>query len=270
MNFSGIAAGLGYTASIVAIGFNFKKRKQVALGITLSGMGAGIFVFAPLMNLAHAHYGSTGFFIVMASMSANVVTFGFLYFPSKLEIFAYEQRQKESGKRNGGIAFAKTFKMYYKSIFKKSIICLSVATFAFCSGTDLVFLNLPTFVEENGFTSTQAALIVSLNGILSVVGRFLTGCLASFQKINLLWLYSGSLSIVAISIAIYPFIANLFVGHVMFSSFLGVFFGCGYVLISPMCSYFVDIQFTSAAIGFVLFFGGAGSMFGPMFAGKDF
>ncbi|XP_045189583.2 uncharacterized protein LOC123546956 isoform X2 [Mercenaria mercenaria] len=47
----------------------------------------------------------------------------------------------------------------------------------------------------------------------------------------------------------------------------GIFFGSGYVLVSPMCSYFVDIQFSSAAIGFVLFFGGAGSLVGPMFAG---
>ena len=267
MFLSGTAAGLGYTASIVAIGFNFKKRKQVALGITLSGMGAGIFAFAPLMNIAHLYYGSTGFFFVMASISANIVTFGALYFPSKLENHTHEQRNKASERTNGSKSLVNILKLYYMYVLKKPVIFLCIATFAFCAGTDLVFLNLPTFIESKGFSSTKAALIVSLNGILSVIGRFLTGCIASIRRINLLWLYSSCLLIVASAIAVYPFVANIFVGHVIFSSVLGIFFGSGYVLISPLCSYFVEIQFTSAAIGFVLFFGGAGSIFGPMLAG---
>ncbi|XP_045189582.2 monocarboxylate transporter 9-like isoform X1 [Mercenaria mercenaria] len=264
---AGIAAGLGYTASIVAIGFNFRKRKHIALGITLSGMGAGIFAFAPLMDLAHSHYGPTGFFIVMATISANVITFGTLYFPSSLEIYTHKQRDIDSESANKDKQLVGILKMYSQSVVKKPIVLLSIAMFAFCGGTDLIFLNLPTFVVSKGFTSIQAALFVSLNGILSVVGRFITGLLASFKKVNVIWLYSGCLSIVAVATVIYPFIANYFIGHILFNLILGIFFGSGYVLVSPMCSYFVDIQFSSAAIGFVLFFGGAGSLVGPMFAG---
>ncbi|XP_045189580.2 monocarboxylate transporter 9-like isoform X2 [Mercenaria mercenaria] len=264
---AGIAAGLGYTASIVVIGFNFKRRKHIALGLTLSGMGAGICAFAPLMDFVHTHYGSTGFFIVMATLSANVITFGTLYFPSKLEIYTHKQRERESESRFGGKHFVGTINMYCNSILKKPIVLLSVATFAYFGGTDIIFLNLPTFVLSKGFTSIQAALIVSLNGILSVVGRFITGLLASFKKINVFWLYSGCACIVAAAIIVYPLIANVYFGQLTFSSVLGLFYASCYVLISPLCSYFVDIHLTSAAIGFVLFSGGIGSLVGPMCAG---
>ncbi|XP_045189575.2 monocarboxylate transporter 10-like isoform X2 [Mercenaria mercenaria] len=263
---AGIAAGLGYTSCIVAVGFNFRRRKNIALGITLSGMGAGIFAFAPLMDLAHAHYGSTGFFIVMAAMSANIITFGTLCFPSKLEIYTHKQREIYSESQTEDNKLTGTVRMYSRSVLKKPIVLLSLATFAFCGGTDLIFLNLPAFVVFKGFTSIEAAMMVSLNGILSVIGRLITGLLVNFKKTNVIWLYSGCLSVVAVTTVIYPFIANFFEGHVIFNLILGLFFGNGYLLVSPLCSYFVDIEFVSAAIGFVLFFGGAGSLFGPMFA----
>lgn len=265
ISFSGIAAGLGYSASVVAIGLNFKKRKDVCLGVTLSGMGAGIFAFAPLMEMAYAHYGATGFFITMATLSANIITFGMLYFPSKLEIWTHKQRQKTANA--GDKAFARNLKMYYAAVIKKPIMLLAVATFAFCGGTDLIFLNLPTIITLKGFTSKQAAFLVSLNGILSVFGRVFSGILSSFKRISEVWLYTCCLGIVAITTAVYPLTSKLLEGQIIYSSVLGLFYGSGYVLISPICSRLVDIEFLSAAIGFVLFWGGIGSFAGPMSAG---
>ncbi|XP_060603169.1 monocarboxylate transporter 9-like [Ruditapes philippinarum] len=72
---AGSGAGLGYTSSIVVIGFNFKTKRDTAVGFALSGLGAGLFAVAPLMQLAAEHYGTTGFFIIQAAISLNIVVF---------------------------------------------------------------------------------------------------------------------------------------------------------------------------------------------------
>ncbi|XP_053406865.1 monocarboxylate transporter 9-like isoform X2 [Mercenaria mercenaria] len=79
---AGTGAALGYTAAMVAVGFNFRRRRNLALGIAVSGVGAGLFVLAPLMQLSREFYGPMGFFIILAAMTANIVTFGQLCFPS--------------------------------------------------------------------------------------------------------------------------------------------------------------------------------------------
>ncbi|XP_060603366.1 monocarboxylate transporter 9-like isoform X3 [Ruditapes philippinarum] len=81
---AGCGAGVGYTSSMVVIGFNFKRKRHLALGFVLSGMGAGLFALAPLMQLARDYYGSTGFFIIQAAMALNIIAFGATFFPSIL------------------------------------------------------------------------------------------------------------------------------------------------------------------------------------------
>ncbi|XP_060603359.1 monocarboxylate transporter 9-like isoform X2 [Ruditapes philippinarum] len=79
---AGCGAGVGYTSSMVVIGFNFKRKRHLALGFVLSGMGAGLFALAPLMQLARDYYGSTGFFIIQAAMALNIIAFGATFFPT--------------------------------------------------------------------------------------------------------------------------------------------------------------------------------------------
>lgn len=255
---------MGYTACIVVIGFNFKKRKNLALGITLSGMGAGIFAFAPLMEWANNFYGSTGFFFILAALSANIITFGTLMFPSKLELHTHKKR-KSAKQESKDKSVVVTIKMYWHAVANKPVMMLCLYMFGFCCGTDLVFLHFPSYVISKGFSSTQASFLVSLNGIVSVLGRLLLGFVSNFtHEIKLL---SCCLGVVGIITFVYPFVSTIYVGQILYAVLLGLFFGSGYLLVSPSTSHFVDLTFASAAIGIVLFFGGVGSIVGPVFAG---
>ncbi|XP_052771980.1 monocarboxylate transporter 9-like isoform X2 [Mya arenaria] len=71
----GIGGALGYTAATVVVGFNFKRRCNLALGIAVSGVGAGACAFVPLMQMAKEFYGFSGFFICCAGMQALVMLF---------------------------------------------------------------------------------------------------------------------------------------------------------------------------------------------------
>lgn len=266
---SGTGAALGYTAAMVIVGFNFRKRRNLALGIAVSGVGAGLFVLAPLMQLSREHYGPVGFFIILATMTVNIITFGVMCFPSKLELHTQIQRRinaKRSSENNKCFA---SLKLYLKVLYNKAMICLFLCMFFYCMGTYLVYLHLPSFIVTKGFTAVQASFLVSLSGILSLFGRLLTGVVANLNRINDTVLYSGSMGVVGIASFIYPFSADYFAGHVVYITLLGLFFGSCYVSITAVSLKFVGISYVAAAIGLQFCFGGIGAVIGPVCAGKE-
>ncbi|XP_045191321.2 uncharacterized protein LOC123548153 [Mercenaria mercenaria] len=160
MSLGGCGAGVGYTASTVVMEFNFKRRRLIALGFAVSGMGAGIFALSHLMQLARNYYGSTGFFIIQATISLNIVTFGAMFFPSQLELHTQEMRK--CNKDNARFDKAKSnsgggFTQYFKALVNKQIALLSVGMFLNCVGSHIVYLHMPVYIVSTGFTASQAA-----------------------------------------------------------------------------------------------------------------
>ncbi|XP_045190765.2 monocarboxylate transporter 9-like [Mercenaria mercenaria] len=267
---AGCGAGVGYTASMVVIGFSFKRRRHIALGFALSGMGAGLFALSPMMQLAYNYYGSTGFFIIQATMSLNIVTFGAMYFPSQLELHTQEMRKCNKANTKSDKSKSnciEVFTQYCKALVNKPIALLSVGMFLNCVGTYLIYLHLPVYIVSKGFTEFQAAWMVSVTGILSVVGRIITGFVANLGMFKEIWLYAGTFGVVSVSTIVYPHISYTFAGHIVFAAVLGLFFGSCYVLMTAVNIRIVGIKFVSSAIGIELFFGGIGAVLGPVIAG---
>lgn len=264
---SGLGGGFGYTASAAVVGLNFKRRRNIALGFVLSGLGVGLFAFAPLMKFALEFYGPVGFFITLATISANMITFGTMMFPNSLELYAWKAR-----KINGNVDTSKTvsnrlLKSYVQSLCIKPVICLCFSLLLYGNGLYVIFLYLPSYFEVSGFTPSQIAFFMSMIGIFSVIGRFLTGFITNFKWVDEIWVNAGSMFIVSFSAVIYPFIADSYVGQIVFIALLGMFHGNCFIMMAPVGIRFVGIQFVSAAIGIQLFFCGIGSMIGPVCSG---
>lgn len=264
---AGTGAALGYTAAMVVVGFNFRRRRNLALGIANSGMGAGLFVLAPIMQLSREYYGPIGFFIILAAMTANIITFGTLCFPSRLELHLKLQRRIQSERSSEKRTFFAMLKPYLSAMYNKGMICLFLCMFFYCLGTYLIYLHLPTFIVTKGFTAVQASFLISLSGILALFGRLLTGMVANLNRINDTVLYSGSMGIVAIASFVYPFSADYFAGHVIYTVLLGLFFGSCYITIIAVSLKFVRMSYVAAAIGLQFCFGGVGAVIGPVCAG---
>jgi predicted MFS family arabinose efflux permease len=254
------------------IGFNFKTKRDTAVGFALSGLGSGLFAVAPLMQLAVEHYGTTGFFIIQAAISLNIVVFGTTYFPSKLELHTQEMRSfnnsNASLSANAITRFRKAIKPYYKALNNKSIYLLCFEMLLNGVEIYLIYLYFPIYIVYKGFTKAQASYMVSLIGIFAVIGRLLTGFVASLHKSIDIWLYAGSLAVVSIATIVYPHISNTLVGHIGYAVVFGLFSGSCFVLLTSVNMSFVDIRHVSAAIGVELFFYGIGSVLGPVFGGK--
>ncbi|WAR22073.1 MOT12-like protein [Mya arenaria] len=264
----GIGGAVGYTAVMVVVGFNFKRRRNLALGIALSGVGVGLCAFAPIMQFAKDFYGFTGLFICCAGMQLNLVTFGMLCFPSELEKHSHTLRQKQSQRSaQHSIAIKRKIVPYLKVMLNKGIVCLCLSMFFYCTGTYLLFLHLPKYITTKGFSENQAASLMSLSGILTVVGRLLTGAVANIPNFNEVIPYAGSMAIVSIATLVYPFVSQHYLGHLMFIAFMGIFLGCCYVVTTTMSLKFVGIDYISTAIGLQFMFGGVGAIIGPVIAG---
>jgi len=244
---------------MMVIAFNFKTRLPLIYAIATSGIGTGLTAFAPLFQLAYNYYGHASFFLVLAGLSMQIIVFGVVCAPSKMETSLQEQRKK--GGRGTKAATLTVLK-------NKGIICLCVSFFSFGVGLYTINLHLPKYITLQGFTHIQAASILSIIGGGSVIGRLMTGLLSNFKIVNITVLYANSMFMVAAATFVYPYISTTLTGQIVFASIVGCFYSTCFVLITPCTKQFVALVNVPAAFGLQFMFGGIGAIIGPVFAGK--
>ncbi|XP_076071811.1 monocarboxylate transporter 12-like isoform X2 [Mytilus galloprovincialis] len=81
----GIITGLGFggvfLSTLVCVGHHFEKRRSFAMGISLSGSGVGIFVFAPVVRILIEEYGWRGTLLIEAGFILNIIVCGAFFRP---------------------------------------------------------------------------------------------------------------------------------------------------------------------------------------------
>ena len=159
-----------------------------------------MFIMAPLYEAVRDFYSDTGFFIALAGLAANMIVFGTLCFPSKLEIYTQEKRKTEINKKteDGKSRTWPTLNFYIHVAKKRTVLNLCFCMFSYNFGKHLVFLHFPKYSIEMGSTPAQASLLLSLSGIMGVIGRSLAGLAANHEDIDDLLLYSGSMGTTAL------------------------------------------------------------------------
>ncbi|CAG2192268.1 unnamed protein product [Mytilus edulis] len=87
-----LTVGLGFggifLSTLVCVGHHFEKRRSFAMGISLSGSGVGIFVFAPVVRILIEEYGWRGTLLIEAGFILNIIVCGAFFRPM----------QKQSGR----------------------------------------------------------------------------------------------------------------------------------------------------------------------------
>ena len=218
----------------------------------LKVMAAGMIIMAPLYEAARDFYGDTGFFIALAGLSANMVVFGTLCIPSKLEIYYLEKRKSNLDKKtkDGQSAAWQTLKIYLHVAKQKSVLCLCFCMISYNFGKHLVFLHLPKYCTEMGFTPAQASFLLSLSGIMGIIGRPLAGLAANNEQIDDLLIYSGTMGMTGLATILFPLFSKFYVGQTVYAIFLGLNFGCCYVVTESVFIKLVGVEFMAKAIGF--------------------
>lgn len=245
----GVGCGCWITPVLAAVGGWFRRRRALALGITATGSGLGTLVLSPVAARLIDAYGWRQAYVVLAVIGAVGLA------------GAAVAVRPAPGARPGGGAGAHLRRASSTSAFR----LLWISGLLMSVGLYVAFAFVVPFAKDAGIAAQPAALLVSVIGASSIVGRLgltsLSGrigpvrlyqvCLAAQPVAYLVWLGSGGR---------YPLL-------VLFAALLGITYG-GFVALGPeVMVHLFGATGLGALIGLNFLGAGIGGLIGPIGAG---
>ena len=253
----GGGVGLGYVPAVGAVQKWFDRRRGLASGLAVAGIGAGTLVVPPFAALMIAQLEwRTAFLVVGAIVVAVGGAAGlFVTSPSRARDGAGVAPTASQGVELG------------QAIRSRPFLLLMLGFLLASFGQFTPMAHLVPYAEDRGISPQAAATLLSLLGIGSAVGRFAIG--AAADRIGR-WRGLGlSFGGVGVSCILWLTGENM-VTLGLFAVLVGTFWG-GSVALAPsvMADYF-GTRAVSGIIG-VLYTGvGLGAFIGPIMAGVVF
>lgn len=255
------------TPPLVAVGYYFRKKRGIAVGLAVSGAGAGMFISGPLFQYLFDAYGFQGAMLILGALFANQIVLGCIMRPSQTETFHKELRSKDKdGLPSGGVNLRNYLHLdiFCDKMFMVIILQFLIWNIPFA----MLILHLPNFSVVKGSTEQQAAFLIFLIGLLGTFGRVITGMAVSPHAIDPVLLNMGVTGVLGIICSLFPFYSNTYAGQSAFSCVFGIYSGALITLITPLIVELLGLEKLSSAVGIMYCIGGIGYIIGPTFAGK--
>ncbi|KAL3045982.1 hypothetical protein OYC64_004066 [Pagothenia borchgrevinki] len=284
----GVLTGLGfalcYTPAVAMVGCYFRRRQALAYGLAMSGSGIGTFVLAPAVQLLIERYSWRGALLVLSAFVANLCVCGALMRP----ITAQEEEEEEEGEKPGLVSDAELAlklrelddiikfpettiappsaqrRRCFTSCFLSSkefrflllpdFLCLAVSFLFLASGCSLPFVYLVPYALSAGVRHQQAAFLMSILGVLDIVGNVTFGWLTDRRclKAYRLPCYVLAVAMEGLCCLFVPLLRS-FQLLVPFAVLYGYFDGAYVALIPVVISDVVGAPYLSSALGVVYF-----------------
>jgi len=272
----GIGIGFAYVPAMGVVQRWFVKRRGLASGIAVTGIGLGT-LGMPVFSAALIHWSDwrTAYLV----MSILVFTCGI-----SAALFITESPERRGLVSDGDEIKANSINTSLETFKTKATIrtreirlkdalqtkpfwLLYAGSFSFCLGLFIPFVHLIPFSNDLGLPNSTGVMLFSLIGVGSTVGRFLLGSIADKlgRRSSLAIMYAGT----AATFAWWIVAANVW-QLAIFALIFGACYG-GYVAILPAVAadYFsgpnisgvIGMLFTSVAVG---------NLIGPPIAGFIF
>ena len=243
----GIAVACAYVPMVALVGAWFERRRTLALGVAVAGIGIGTLMLPPATAALIEAIGWRDSYLVLAAVGvATLVICAFATAPAPRAEGGGSARLGEALRDPG-----------YRSLYLSTIL-VSVALF-------VPFVHLPSYAEERGIDPVPAAGLIGAIGIASVVGRVALGAIAGSG--GLLRVFQGCFAAMGASFALWWVAGSSYAAMLAFAAMLGIGYG-GFVALAPAV---VAARFGVANLGSllgVLYTGaGIGSAIGPPAAG---
>jgi MFS family permease len=241
----GVGIGCAYVPIIAAVGGWFRRRRALAVGVAVSGIGLGTLAGAPLAAwLIGAHGWRTAYL-------------GFALVGSVVLVAAAMLIATPPGDAGGARQRTSTV------IFTSTYGWLYLANLLLCLVLFVPFVHLPTYAEDADVGATAAASLVGVIGAASIVGRILLGGVA--DRAGPLRGYRVSFLLVGTSFLLWAGDDPRLL--VAFAAVLGVGYG-GYVALSPVVlAELFGADRLGGLLGILLTANGVGSALGPPVVG---
>jgi MFS family permease len=256
----GLGMGFAYVPAIGSVQRWFVRRRGLASGFAVAGIGVGTLVMPPLASLLIAGLGWRGAYLALGTLSL-VLGCGMALLiendPHSRGLNPDGDEVAASSNAVGGATVGEAIRSRrFASLYAACLIC--------SFGAFVPFVHLVPFARDHGITASVAALLLSVIGLGSTAGRFFLGTIADRmgRERSLLMMYAG----MAASLAVWALSVNVW-SLAAFAAVYGVFYG-GWVAVLPavVTDYFGG-RHVSGIIGVLYTSVAFGTLIGPSAAG---
>lgn len=244
----GIAAACGYVPMVATVGAWFDKKRTLALGLAVSGIGAGTLVFAPIANALIESYGWRTAYVILGISGSSLLLIA--------SIGAFRPHVPVGSTRvNLG-----------QVIRNRSFLSLYAASLLASMALFVPFVFIKSYATERGIDSGLAATLVGVIGASSIIGRLGIGALGTRWSTTALM--QASFAVMTASYLLWLFADGTFLILVAFAMVMGVGYG-GFIALSPavVATLFGTVGMATI-LGAVYTSAGLGGLIGPPIAGE--
>jgi MFS family permease len=242
----GAAVACLYIPSVAAVGEWFKQRRDIALGIAISGIGCGTLVAAPLAARLTVLFGWRRAFEIFGWTSMAILL-GCAAMLSRPPIL----RARDTA-NVPAMMRTRTFVLLYIALIFDGIAI-------YCS-----FVFLPAFAMDIGASHVAGAALIGYVGAASVIGRLGLNALA--PRFGLLNMYKTSFWILAGSCAVW-LVSHSYPVLIVFALLMGVGYGGIAAMTPAVAAARYGIDGLGELLGLLMTSFGIACLVGPPLAG---
>ena len=242
----GFGVACAYVPMVSAVGGWFERHRTSALGVAVAGIGLGQMVGAQFVEKLIARYGWRGTFQVLAVVATGL-----------LVVAAVGARRPPSVATPGEMPSMRRLMHNRRfALLYLSMLLLSASLFI-----PIIFIK--KYVDDGG--GTRGALLISIIGLASLLGRLGLGALGTV--LPLMRLYQISYLVMGLSYLIWLFADNNYTVLVVFALVMGSSYG-GFIALSPaIAAQLFGLNGLGSVLGALYTAAGVGGLAGPPLAG---
>jgi MFS family permease len=243
----GIGVACAYVPMVALVGAWFERRRTLALGVAVAGIGTGTLVVPPASAALIGAVGWREAFLVLAAAGGTA-----------LAACALAVRPAPGARHGPGVSVRGALgDPDYRWLYGAGLL-MSAALY-------VPLVHLAPYAEDHGVAPVAAAALLGAIGVASVVGRLALGALAA--RVGLVRTYQGCFAVMAASFALWWAAGGSLALMVAFALVLGVGYG-GYVALSPaVVAGRFGVERLGALLGVLYTGSGLGAAAGPPLAG---
>jgi MFS family permease len=244
----GIAAACGYVPMVATVGAWFERKRTLALGLAVSGIGAGTLVFAPIANALIEAYGWRTAYVILGISGTTLLLIASL------------------GAFRPPVPVGSSRVDLRLIVRNRSFLSLYAASLMASMALFVPFVFIKSYATERGIDSGLAATLVGIIGASSIIGRLGIGALGT--RWSTTTLMQSSFAVMTLSYLLWLFADGTYVVLVIFAIVMGVGYG-GFIALSPavVATLFGTVGMATI-LGAVYTSAGLGGLIGPPIAGE--
>nr|XP_020822347.1 monocarboxylate transporter 13 isoform X2 [Phascolarctos cinereus] len=182
---------LSFAPTIACLSRYFSKRRSLATGLALTGVGLSSFVFAPFFQWLITYYAWRGALLLVAALSLHLVACGALLRPLRL-----------AEDPTVGSPMAQLVSLLHHRPF----LCYSVALTLINAGYFIPYVHLSAHAQDLGWDPLPAAFLLSLAAVADLIGRVFSGwlgdvCPGPVARLLALWSFLTGMTLALLPVA---------------------------------------------------------------------